>query len=140
VLAAAAAYLLDYLDDTIKLPEDLGRITDYPVIGYLSDWGDEMGNRVFVAENPRHPVVEGYRTLRTNLEFASVDEEVKTIFVASADTEDGNRPLRQPAVVLSQAEKSSWWTPTCVNQTSIPSSVCQMIMASVISFETADGS
>lgn len=106
VLAAAAAYLLDYLDDTVKLPEDLARITDYPVIGYLSDWGDEVGNRVFVSANPRHPVVEGYRTLRTNLEYASVDEEVKTIFVASADTEDGKSSVASNlAVILSQSEK-----------------------------------
>jgi non-specific protein-tyrosine kinase len=106
VLAAAAAYLLDYLDDTVKLPEDLARITDYPIIGYLSDWGNEVGNRVFVSANPRHPVVEGYRTLRTNLEYASVDEEVKTIFVASADTEDGKSSVASNlAVILSQAEK-----------------------------------
>ena len=106
VLATAAAYLLDYLDDTIKLPEDVKRITDYPIVGYLSDWGNEVGNRVFVADNPRHPVVEGYRTLRTNLEFASVDEDVKTIFVASADTEDGKSSVASNlAVVMSQAEK-----------------------------------
>jgi succinoglycan biosynthesis transport protein ExoP len=106
VLAAAAAYLLDYLDDTVKLPEDLGRITNYPIVGYLSDWGDQVGIRVFVADNPRHPVVEGYRTLRTNLEYTNVDEEVKTIFVASADTEDGKSSVASNlAVVLSQAEK-----------------------------------
>jgi non-specific protein-tyrosine kinase len=106
ILATAAAYLLDYLDDTVKLPEDVSRITDYPIIGYLSDWGDEIGNRVFVAEHPRHPVVEGYRTLRTNLEYTGVDKPVRTIFVASADTEDGKSSVASNlAVILAQAEK-----------------------------------
>lgn len=33
--------------------------------------------------NPRSPIAEQYRTIRTNLQFASVDEELKTMLVTS---------------------------------------------------------
>lgn len=33
--------------------------------------------------NPRSPIAEQYRTIRTNLQFASVDEELKTMLVSS---------------------------------------------------------
>lgn len=39
--------------------------------------------------NPLSPVAEQFRTVRTNLQFASVDQELKTIVVTSAGPSDG---------------------------------------------------
>lgn len=39
--------------------------------------------------NPRSPISEQYRTLRTNLEFSAVDEELKTILVTSSSPSEG---------------------------------------------------
>jgi capsular exopolysaccharide synthesis family protein len=106
VLAAAAAYLLDYLDDTLKTPEQVERATGSTIIGYLQETKDEFGSKIFVTENPRHPLVEGYRSLRTNLEFASVDNPLKILLVTSAETESGKSFVASNlAAIIAQAEK-----------------------------------
>ena len=104
-LAAAAAYILDYLDDTVKSADEVEELTHASIIGYIGELdGDNVG-RLYVSESPRHPVVEAYRSLRTNLEFAGVDKPLKTLLVSSADTEDGKTSVAANlAVVMAQAE------------------------------------
>jgi non-specific protein-tyrosine kinase len=104
-LAGAAAYILDYLDDTVKTAEEVEALTHASIIGYIAELdGDNVG-RLYVSENPRHPVVEAYRSLRTNLEFAGVDNPLKTLLVTSADTEDGKTSVAANlAAVMAQAE------------------------------------
>lgn len=56
--------------------------------------------------NPRSPIAEQYRTIRTNLQFASVDEELNTILVTSASPEEGkSMTAANLAVVYSQQGK-----------------------------------
>lgn len=106
-LSAGAAYLLEYLDDTLKTNEDVVRVTQSPIIGYLAEVNGEGDYRIYVAENPRHPIVEAYRTLRTNLEFAAVDRPLKTIFIASAEAEEGKSSVAANlAVAMAQGEKA----------------------------------
>ena len=105
-LAIGAAYVLDYLDDTVKSPEDVERLTNAPIIGYLTELDVENVGALYVADNPRHPSVEEIRTLRANLEFASVDQPLKTLFISSTQMEDGKTSVAANlAVVMSQAEK-----------------------------------
>jgi capsular exopolysaccharide synthesis family protein len=105
-LAVAAAYILDYLDDTIKTPEDVTELTHAPIIGYLSELDHNNVGNLYVAENPRHPNVEEIRNLRTNLEFSGVDNPLKTIFISSTDMEEGKTSVAANlAVIMAQAEK-----------------------------------
>lgn len=105
-LAVAAAYLLDYLDDTIKDKEEVIELTNTPILGYLSELDFENVGNLYVAENPRHPNVEEIRNLRTNLEFSGVDQPLKTIFISSTDMEEGKTSVAANlAVIMAQAEK-----------------------------------
>lgn len=55
---------------------------------------------------PRAPVSEAYRTLRTNLEFSSLDKPLKTLVVTSPGPDEGkSTTLANLAVTLAQAEK-----------------------------------
>jgi capsular exopolysaccharide synthesis family protein len=55
---------------------------------------------------PRAPVSEAYRTLRTNLEFSSLDKPLKTVVVTSPGSDEGkSTTLANLAVTLAQAEK-----------------------------------
>jgi polysaccharide biosynthesis transport protein len=106
-LSTGAALLLEYLDDTLKTSEDVERVIQAPIIGYITEMNEGDGEKLYVAENPRNPMVEAYRSLRTNLEFAGVDEPLKSIFVASAESEDGKSSVvANLAVVMAQGEKS----------------------------------
>ncbi|MFD2044549.1 CpsD/CapB family tyrosine-protein kinase [Ornithinibacillus salinisoli] len=56
--------------------------------------------------NPKSPISEQYRTLRTNLQFSSVDEELKTILVTSAGPSEGkSSTISNLAVVYAQQGK-----------------------------------
>jgi len=55
---------------------------------------------------PRSPISEAYRSLRTNLEFSSLDRPLKTMVVTSPGPEEGkSTTLANLAVTLAQAEK-----------------------------------
>lgn len=46
-------------------------------------------SELVVNDNPKSPVSEKVRTLRTNIQFSSIDKEIKTILVTSASPGDG---------------------------------------------------
>jgi capsular exopolysaccharide synthesis family protein len=106
VLASGAAYLLEYLDDTVKTPKDVEAILGYPAIGYIADLGEKNTDQPFAVRNPRHPISEAFRTLRTNLEFAGAAEPLKTILVSSPDTADGKTSIATNlTAVMAQGDK-----------------------------------
>ncbi|WP_047983568.1 CpsD/CapB family tyrosine-protein kinase [Ornithinibacillus californiensis] len=56
--------------------------------------------------SPKSPISEQFRTLRTNLQFASVDEELKTILVTSSSPSEGkSSSIANLAVVYAQQGK-----------------------------------
>jgi capsular exopolysaccharide synthesis family protein len=88
MLAAAVIFLIEYLDDTLKTSEQIRDVLGLPVIGYIAEMEHGQEN-LYVSENPRSPVAEAFRTLRTNLEFASVDQPLKTLLVVSVHPGEG---------------------------------------------------
>ncbi|WP_430790409.1 CpsD/CapB family tyrosine-protein kinase [Virgibacillus flavescens] len=56
--------------------------------------------------NPRSPISEQYRTIRTNLQFSSVDSDLKTILVTSSGPSEGkSMTTANLAVVYAQTGK-----------------------------------
>jgi len=56
--------------------------------------------------NPRSPISEAYRTLRTNLQFVSLDKPLQTLLVTSPGPEEGKSTmLANLAVTMAQGEK-----------------------------------
>lgn len=56
--------------------------------------------------NPRSPVAEAYRTLRTNMEFSNLDKNLGVILVTSAGAEEGkSTTLSNLAVTIAQSGK-----------------------------------
>lgn len=95
MLAAGIVFLIEYLDDTLKTPEDVERILGIPLIGYIAEM--EAGGKdelsVYVAKQPRSPVSEAFRSLRTNLEFSAVDKPLRIILVTGAEAGDGKTTI-----------------------------------------------
>lgn len=66
---------------------------------------DRLSTLITVS-NPRSPISEAYRTLRTNLEFSSLDKPIRSMVVTSASPEEGkSTTLANLAVVIAQAGK-----------------------------------
>ncbi len=88
-LSTGTAYLLEYIDRSIKTPEDVSRVLGTSVIGYISEMDAGKEGWSYVYNNPRSPIAEAFRFLRTNIEFASLETPLKKILVTSADVSDG---------------------------------------------------
>src|SRR5699024_7130065 len=57
--------------------------------------------------NPRSPISEQYRTIRTNLQFASVDEEIGSMLITSSGPGEGkSMTIANIAAVYAQQGKS----------------------------------
>jgi len=107
-LAGGTAFLIEFLDDTIKTPEDVTRLLNLPVIGYIAEIVRKgtKEEELYVAKQPRSPVSEAFRSLRTNLEFSGVDKPLKVILVTSTGPSEGKSLIAANlAVVFAQGGK-----------------------------------
>lgn len=87
VLAVGVAFTLDYLDDTIKTPEDITRKLRIPFLGLVPA---VRGDKQPVLSGPvPHDFGEAYRALRTSLVFTSGGEKTRVIAVTSAQPLEG---------------------------------------------------
>lgn len=67
---------------------------------------DDRSSTLVTLANPRSPISEAYRTLRTNLEFSSLDKPVRSMVVTSASPEEGkSTTLANLAVTIAQSGK-----------------------------------
>ena len=106
VLGAAAAYLLEYLDDTVKTPADVEKLTSLPTlagIAVIPRAGDEPYNLITLKQ-PRSPISEAYRGLRTAIMFTNVDKPTGTILITSPNPGEGkSTTAANLGVVMAQA-------------------------------------
>ncbi|HWJ21043.1 MAG TPA: polysaccharide biosynthesis tyrosine autokinase, partial [Gemmatimonadaceae bacterium] len=99
LLGVGLAVLLEKLDDTVKSPDELRDRLDLTVVGLIPAIDinelsrDEAATpaigRLATHADPRSPVAEAYRSLRTNLAFARTSHALQTLVVASPGPGDG---------------------------------------------------
>ncbi len=104
LLAMGAAFMVEYLDDTLKTPDDVERVSGLSTLGAIARLKDTGGTRQLVAWlQSRAPESEAYRTLRTNIQFSSVDKPVRTLLVTSSGPGEGkSTTAANLAVVMAQ--------------------------------------
>ncbi|MGE8017825.1 CpsD/CapB family tyrosine-protein kinase [Peribacillus frigoritolerans] len=67
---------------------------------------DKKPVNIIAHNNPKSPITEQYRLIRTNIQFSSIDQEMKTIVVTSSEPNDGkSTTAANLAVVLAQEGK-----------------------------------
>jgi len=105
-LGAGAAYLLEFLDRTIKTTTDVERIFNLPVIGYISEIIENGNNANYVARNPNSILAENFRLLRSNIEFFQISNPIKTILITSPNQGNGKTTVASNlAASISQGEQ-----------------------------------
>ncbi|ANC78803.1 capsular biosynthesis protein [Fictibacillus phosphorivorans] len=68
--------------------------------------GDLTQRSLITHRNPKSPIAEQYRTIRTNIQFSSIDKELKTLMITSSGPGEGkSTTVANLAVVLAQQEK-----------------------------------
>jgi polysaccharide biosynthesis transport protein len=108
VLALVAAVLLEYLDDTLKSPEDASKVAGLTTLGVITRIaGNSPAERLITVRHPKSPISEAYRAMRTNLQYSSLDEPLRTLVITSANPKEGkSTTLANLGIVMAQAGKS----------------------------------
>ena len=88
VLAVGVAYGLDYMNDTIKTPEDVTRRLKLPFLGLVPSVRGDKHPMLASAHVP-HDFGESFRALRTSLISRYTGEGTKIVLVTSAQPLEG---------------------------------------------------
>jgi capsular exopolysaccharide synthesis family protein len=109
VLGVGAAFLLEYLDDTIRSKDDLERSAGLTVIGMIplvGGWRDRTRATLVSISEPASPAAEAYRTLRTSVEFLGIESPIKVMQITSPTASEGKTTtLANLAVALVRSGK-----------------------------------
>jgi capsular exopolysaccharide synthesis family protein len=91
ILGIGMAFLVDYLDDTLKTREDFERYYGVTIIGEIARTtpAGEEEREVIYFTRPESPAAEGFRNLRTNLQFLNLDGSSRLLMATSSSPEEG---------------------------------------------------
>ena len=109
LVVAGFAFLKFYLDDTVKHTDDIEKNLGLPVAGSVlkgSSKQKKTQNELIVERLPKAVVSENIKSLRTNLQFTSIDSRLETILVTSTNASEGKSFISSNlAVSFAQADK-----------------------------------
>ncbi len=108
-LGVAAAFLLEYIDNTLKTPEDVRSSLDMPVLGMIpspeagprrrtprrrapegeAEPPDTLDPALITSQQPLSPISEAYRELRTSVLLATPGHPPQDIAVTSCQPGEG---------------------------------------------------
>ncbi|MDB5035829.1 MAG: capsular exopolysaccharide family [Chlorobi bacterium] len=118
-LGIGIVLLIAFIDTTIHTPEELEKngfvmLTAIPTI--RSDMFDtnavreditvtgKVSPHLITQVNPKSPVAEAYRSLRTGIQYASIEEATRTILVTSSTPQEGKSTTSvNTAIVFAQS-------------------------------------
>src|SRR3990170_4987975 len=68
------------------------------------DNGFKPAENLIAHSNPRSPVAEAYRQLRTNIQFSSLDKPLRTLLLTSTSPDEGkSTTMANLAIAIAQA-------------------------------------
>ena len=106
-LGVGWVFVLDYMDRSIKSPEDLEKkglnvLASIPIMGGTTARGKEQNAdervlkdgvsvplRLITFHKPTDPISEAYRSLRTAIQYSRIDKPLKSLLVVSALPKEG---------------------------------------------------
>ena len=115
------AFLMDYLDDSVKTSDDIGRHLGLPTLALIPHHnltdkrrislvpkngnGAQPATAMITLEERHSPMAEAYRHLRTSLLFSSAGKPPQTILVTSSQPSEGKTTTAiNTAITLAQSD------------------------------------
>ena len=94
LLGVVFAFILEYLDSTVKTAEDIEMYVKLPFLGYVPSARREAKTEqeidLIAHKSPRSRITEAYRSVRTSIIFSSPeDKPLKTILITSTSPQEG---------------------------------------------------
>ena len=108
LLGIGLALVVEHLDDTIRLKEEVERLTPgsrvLSLVPMVGSWKNKDQTLVVTAEEPNSVAGEAYRSLRTSLQFSALDGNARVILVTSPSQAEGkSSTVANLGVVLANA-------------------------------------
>ena len=106
VLGVGLAFLIDAFDTRLRRTEDISEVLAAPMLARLPEPPKKLQKTdgLVMLAQPSSAQAEAFRVLRTNLEFAALDQNIRTILVTSAVEEEGkSTTVSNLAVALARA-------------------------------------
>ena len=88
-LGIGLAFALNYIDDTIKTPEDVKQKLGLPAIGVIPKVSGKAGSITDALGDPRSPITEAFYSARTALEFTTTSGAPRSLVVTSSQPGEG---------------------------------------------------
>ena len=124
-LGIGYAFLREFLDNTVKAVEHL-ESKGLTILGIIPDMqganprnsiknipspskgGTDFKRRLITYEDPKSPVSESYRSLRTNVVYASADKKIKSLLISSSQPGEGkSTTAANLAIAFAQLRKKT---------------------------------
>lgn len=87
ILGVLLAFVFEFLDDTLKRPDELEKHLGVPVLGVIPKLDGESPDEALA--DPRSAFSESYRSVRTSLQFATESGVPKCLLVTSPSAGEG---------------------------------------------------
>lgn len=115
ILGAGLCYFLEYLDTTIKTKDEVEKLLDTPVMGYVpaileaQDHKEGNGKRpieLLSLDEPNSAVAEAFRSIRTALMFSDAGKGLKSLLLTSSVPMEGKTLISvNLAIALAKSNK-----------------------------------
>jgi non-specific protein-tyrosine kinase len=104
-LALGFIFLLEIIDNSVKSADELGQSLGLTVLGSVSRIkGKLYQNKLISFKDLFSPVVEDYRVIRSNIEFMTLDQPIKSIVITSSDEGEGKSiTVANLGIIMAQA-------------------------------------
>jgi succinoglycan biosynthesis transport protein ExoP len=112
VMGTALAFFFEYLDNSIKTPEDVKQYLDIPFLGFIpkvssEDISSHAASKhsvdTIVAMEPRSTASEAYRSLRTNVMFSSLERGPILLVTSAGPTEGKSITVANLGITMAQS-------------------------------------
>jgi capsular exopolysaccharide synthesis family protein len=109
-MGIAVAFTFEFLDNTLKNPEDIRNYLNIPYLGPVPTFDLEREDvdkpELITQYSPKSTASESYRGIRTSLLFSSADRPPKVILVTSAGPSEG-KTLTSTNLAITMAQAGS---------------------------------
>ncbi|MDH4161652.1 MAG: polysaccharide biosynthesis tyrosine autokinase [Nitrospirota bacterium] len=97
------AFFVEYLDDSIKTPDDIESVLSVPFLGYVPATTQEEGP-IYMFSGPRAAIAESYRTIRTSIMLSSTLEKPLQVLLVTSSTPNEGKTTTAANLAVAMAQ------------------------------------
>lgn len=98
-----AAFFVEYMDDTIKTPDDVEKVLALPFLGYVPTTEHDEGP-LYMFAGKRAAVAEAYRTIRTSIMLSSAEDKPLQVLLVTSTTPNEGKTTTAANLAVAMAQ------------------------------------